>query len=117
MGESEAAASQHDPHLFRDVFNAIPKIAVVFAATFAAGKLGDLLHTVNDGGIGPVWPAAGIALGLLLLWGYSVWPGIAAGAFLLTYLSPLPYWAAVVYAIGTTVAALIGTYLLRRVAK
>jgi PAS domain S-box-containing protein len=95
----------------------LAQIAVVFAATFVASKLGDLLHTVNNGGIGPVWPAAGIALGALLLWGYSVWPGIAAGAFLLTYLSPLPHWAAVVYAIGTTVAALIGAYLLRRVAK
>jgi PAS domain S-box-containing protein len=100
----------------RDLRPYFAQIVVLFAATFAAGKLGDVLRTVNSGGIGPVWPAAGIALGALLLWGYSVWPGVAAGAFLLTY-SPLPHWAALVYAIGTTLAALISTYLLRTIAK
>ena len=100
----------------RDLRPYFAQIVVLFAATFAAGKLGDVLRTVNSGGIGPVWPAAGIALGALLLWGYSVWPGVAAGAFLLTY-SPLPHWAALVYAIGTTLAALIGTFLLRNIAK
>jgi integral membrane sensor domain MASE1 len=80
----------------------LARIAIVFAAQFAAGKLGDILQTTSNGGIGPVWPAAGIALAALLVWGYSVWPGVAAGAFLLTILSPLPLWAAIVYAIGTT---------------
>src|SRR6516225_4059799 len=61
----------------RDLRPYFAQIVVLFAATFAAGKLGDVLRTVNSGGIGPVWPAAGIALGALLLWGYSVWPGVA----------------------------------------
>jgi PAS domain S-box-containing protein len=92
----------------------LAQIAVVGAAQFAAGKLGDFL---SSGGIGPVWPASGIALGAILVCGYSVWPGVAAGAFLLTFFSPLPHWTAVVYAAGTTVAALIGAFLLRRFAK
>jgi PAS domain S-box-containing protein len=93
------------------------QIAIVTAAQFAAGKLGDLLVTVNDGGIGPVWPAAGIALGALLLCGYSVWPGVAAGAFLLAFFGPLPHWSDAVYAAGTTLAALLAAFLLRRIAK
>jgi PAS domain S-box-containing protein len=95
----------------------LARVAIVFAAQFAAGKLGDILQTLNKGGIGPVWPAAGVALGLLLLWGNSVWPGVAAGAFLLTYLGPVPHWAAVCYAIGTTLAAMVGAYLVRSIAE
>jgi len=100
----------------RNVGRYLTKIAVVFAAQFAAGKLGDVLQTINSGGIGPVWPAAGVALGAILLFGYSVWPGVAAGAFLLASLSPLPLWAAFAYAAGTTLAALIAAFLLRHIA-
>ena len=93
----------------------LAQIAIVFVAQFAAGKIGDVLQSVNSGGIGPVWPASGVALAALLIWGYSVWPGVAAGALLLTLLSPLPHWAAVVYAAGTTFTALAGAFLLRQV--
>ncbi len=97
----------------RQVGKYLAQIAIVFAAQFAAGKLGDVLQTISSGGVGPVWPASGIALGALLIWGYSVWPGVAGGAFLLAFLSPLPHWAAVGYAAGTTLAALIAAFLLR----
>ena len=92
----------------------LTQIAIVFAAQFAVGKIGDVLQAVNKGGIGPVWPASGIALAALLICGYSVWPGVAAGAFLLVFLSPLPHWAAIVYAGGTTLAAVVGAFLLER---
>ena len=99
----------------RGVGKYLAQIAIVFAAQFVAGKLGDALAIINSGGIGPVWPASGIALAALLLFGYQVWPGVAAGAFLLAFVSPIPHIAAFVYAAGTTLAALIGTFLLRRV--
>jgi PAS domain S-box-containing protein len=92
----------------------LAQIAIVFAVQFAAGKLGNAL-AINSGGIGPVWPASGIALAALLLFGYQVWPGVVAGAFLLAFLSPIPHIAAAVYAAGTTLAALTGMFLLRRV--
>jgi integral membrane sensor domain MASE1 len=90
----------------RHFWRYLAKIAIVFAAQFAAGKLSDVLQAINSGGIGPFWPASGIALAALLLWGYSVWPGFAAGAFLLAFLSPLPLWAAAAYTAATTLAAL-----------
>src|SRR5216684_4402721 len=98
----------------RPVGRYLARIAIVFAVQFAAGKLGDALAIINSGGIGPVWPASGIALAALLLFGYQVWPGVAAGAFLLAFLSPIPHISAVVYAAGTTLAALTAAFLLRR---
>jgi PAS domain S-box-containing protein len=95
----------------------LAQIALVCAAQFAAGKVGDALKTVNDGGVGPVWPASGVALAALLLWDYSVWPGVAAGAFLLAFFSPLPHWAAVLYAAGTTLASVIAVFFLRWITK
>jgi PAS domain S-box-containing protein len=99
----------------RGVGKYLAQIAIVFVVQFAAGKLGDGLAIINSGGIGPAWPASGIALAALLLCGYQVWPGVAAGAFLLALLSPIPHIAAAVYATGTTLAALSGAFLLRRV--
>jgi PAS domain S-box-containing protein len=91
------------------------QIAIVFVVQFGAGKLAEALPIINSGGVGPVWPASGIALAALLLFGYQVWPGVAAAAFLLTWLSPIPPVAAVVYGIGSALAAVTGTFLLRRV--
>jgi PAS domain S-box-containing protein len=94
----------------------LAQIALVVAAQFAAGKLGDVL---SSGSIGPVWPASGIALGAVLLFGYSIWPAVAAGAFLIGFLppQPLPVGASLIYAAGTTLAALGGAFLLRRLAS
>ncbi len=62
----------------------IAQIAIVFVAYFVAGKLGQATTNVRSGNIGPVWPAYGIALAAVLLCGYRVWLGIAAGALLLS---------------------------------
>jgi PAS domain S-box-containing protein len=99
----------------RGVGRYLAQIAIVFAVQFAAGKLAEVLPIVNSGGVGPVWPASGIALAAFLLFGYQVWPGVAAAAFLLTLLSAIPPVAAVAYGLGSTLAALSGAFLLRRV--
>jgi MASE1 protein len=90
------------------------RIAVVFGAYFAASKLG-LAAPFTSGNVSPVWPASGVALGAVLLCGYGVWPAIAAGAFLVNFLSPIPHIAAVGLACGNTLAALTGAFLLRRI--
>src|SRR5262249_10251608 len=64
-----------------------------------------------------VWPASGLALAAVLIFGYRVWPGIAAGA-LGAYLSqnqPLPVAAAI--ATGNTLEPLVGAWLLWRVIR
>jgi PAS domain S-box-containing protein len=95
----------------------LAQIAIVFVAYFVAGKLGQATTNIRSGNIGPVWPAFGIALAAVLLCGYRVWLGIAAGAFLLMFLSPVPHVAAVGQAAGATLAALTGAFLLRRIVK
>jgi integral membrane sensor domain MASE1 len=90
------------------------QIAVVFAAYFITGRLG-LVTPFTSGNISPVWPAAGVALAAALLCGFRVWPGIAGGAFLVNFLSPIPYIAAFGLAFGNTLAALTGAFLLRRI--
>jgi PAS domain S-box-containing protein len=99
----------------REVRKYLAQITLVFVAYSVADKLGQVIPLISSGGIGPVWPASGIALAAVLLFGYQVWPGVAAGALFLALLSHISPAAAVIYAIGVTLAALTGRFLLRRV--
>jgi PAS domain S-box-containing protein len=89
------------------------KVAVVFALYLAAGKLG-LSVPFTSGNVSPVWPASGVALASVLLWGYEVWPGLALAAFFVNFLSPIPVLSCIGIAFGNTSSALLGGYLLRR---
>ncbi len=86
----------------------------MFAAYFIAGEFG-LAVPFTSGNVSPVWPPSGIALAAVLLWGYRVWPGIAAAAFLVNFLTPIPPIAAVGIAVGNTSSALLAGYLLNRI--
>ncbi|WP_253638596.1 MASE1 domain-containing protein [Bradyrhizobium sp. USDA 4541] len=62
----------------------------------------------------PLWPPTGVALALMLLRGYRIWPAILVGAvapYLITDRSLLEFVAA---GIGTLLAALAGTWLIGR---
>jgi integral membrane sensor domain MASE1 len=89
------------------------KVAVVFALYLAAGKLG-LSVPFTSGKVSPVWPASGVAVASVLLWGYEVWPGLALAAFFVNFLSPIPASSCIGIALGNTSSALLGGYLLRR---
>jgi PAS domain S-box-containing protein len=88
------------------------RVLVVFAAYFVAGKIG-LSTPFTSNNISPVWPAAGVALSAVLLFGYRIWPGIAAAAFLVNW-SAIPHVAAAGLACGNTLAALTGAFLVRK---
>lgn len=92
----------------------VAQIAIVFIAYFVAGKIGQSTANIRSGNLGPVWPAYGIALAAFLLYGYRVWIGVAAGAFVVALWSPVPVIAAVGQATGATLASLTGAFLLRR---
>jgi signal transduction histidine kinase len=62
----------------------------------------------------PVWPPTGIALAALLIFGYELWPGVSLGVLLGSMLTGAPTNLAVGMAIGNTLEALAGAYLLRR---
>jgi PAS domain S-box-containing protein len=92
----------------------VVQIAAVFLAYFIAGRLGQATTNIRSSNLGPVWPAYGIALAAFLSYGYRVWPGIAASAFVIAFSSSVPPLAAVGQAIGATVAGLTGSVFLRR---
>jgi len=90
------------------------RLSVVFCLYFAAGKLG-LAVPFTSFNVSPVWPAAGIALGAVLVWGGQVFPAIAFAAFLVNYLSGLPLWVALAIGLGNASSAVVGGYLLSRI--
>ena len=89
------------------------RILLTFAAYFVAGKIG-LSTPFTSHNISPVWPASGVALSAVLLFGYRIWPGIAAAAFLVNR-AAIPHLAAAGLACGNTLAALTAAFLLRRI--
>jgi signal transduction histidine kinase len=89
-------------------------LVVAFLGYYIAGKLGQATTNIRSGNLGPVWPASGIALALLLRYGYRVWPGLFAGSFLVAFQSPVSAITALGQATGATLAAVLGTFLLRR---
>jgi PAS domain S-box-containing protein len=63
----------------------------------------------------PLWPPTGLALALVLLRGYRVWPAIFVGAFSADAIFARALTAeAPAIAIGTTLAALVGAWLVKR---
>ena len=89
--------------------------SIAFGAYLIAGKIGQATANIRSSNLGPVWPAFGIALAALLIYGYRVWPGIAAATITVAYFSPVSHVTAVGQAAGSTLAAVIGALLLQRV--
>ena len=88
-------------------------MALLTAAYFGAAKLGLTMAFVAEQ-VTAVWPPTGIALAALLLFGYRLWPGIALGAFLANVTANAPLGTAAGIALGNTLEALAGAWLLRR---
>src|SRR5437868_15237681 len=65
------------------------RLATVFVLYLSAGKLG-LSVPFTSANVSPVWPASGVALASVLLWGYEIWPGLALAAFFVNFLSQIP---------------------------
>src|SRR3989441_12626560 len=87
-------------------------LAVIY---LIAGKLGLRLAFVNPSATA-VWPPAGIALAALLVLGYPVWPAVFFGAFLVNIITAGSLPTSVGIAMGNTLEALPGCYLVNRFA-
>ena len=100
----------------------VAELALIAAAYFGSARLGLLLALENTNA-SPVWPPSGIAFAAMLLFGYRIWPAITIGAFLAnavvfsqnevaglgTILA-----ASFLVAVGNTLEALSGAFLIRR---
>lgn len=97
---------------FWKTFAWIPVVAGVY---FAAGRFGLSLAALHAN-VSFVWPAAGLALASLLIGGYGLWPGVFLGALLVNAATDIGWPAALGIAAGNTLEAVLGVFLLRRVA-
>jgi signal transduction histidine kinase/ActR/RegA family two-component response regulator len=91
-------------------------LATLTVVYFCAGKLGLSLAFFNPSA-SPVWPASGIALAALLLWGYRLWPAIFLGAFLVNIFTQGTFATSLGIATGNTLEALLGAWFMDRFAK
>ena len=90
---------------------------------FVAGYI-SLFLSVPPGYSAAVWPASGIALAALLLFGKRLWPGIFFGSFLVNIISNQQLQEnigtssfillSVSIAVGATLQALIASYLIKK---
>src|SRR5579863_8810382 len=94
------------------------EIAVIAASYFGLANIALLLPATNPAAT-PLWPPTGVALCLVLLCGYRVWPAIFLGSFSASAFSfygmtmaSLPETASV--AVATTAAAAAGAWLINR---
>jgi integral membrane sensor domain MASE1/anti-sigma regulatory factor (Ser/Thr protein kinase) len=86
---------------------------VLAAVYFASAKLGLTLAFSNES-VTAVWPPTGIALAALVLGGRRLWPGVLLGAFLANVTTDVPVYTAAGIALGNTLEAVVGAYLLDR---
>ena len=96
-------------------FSLLPLIGILTVIYFVAGKLGLMLASLHASA-SPVWPPAGIALAILLLLSYRVWPAIFVGAFLVNVTTAGNVATSIAIATGNTLEALVGAWLVNRFA-
>jgi PAS domain S-box-containing protein len=88
----------------------IPAVATIY---FAAAKLGLSMALLAEQ-VSLVWPATGFSLAAVLMLGYRVWPGIAIGALAANATANEPFVTACGIALGNTLEAVGGAWLLRK---
>ena len=98
-------------------FPAMLRLAVVYALI----GVPSLYSAIPPGYTAPVFPAAGIAMMSLLLWGRALWPGVLLGSLLVQLVASWQagvhgwaYLALLVVPLAATVQALGSCWLIRR---
>jgi signal transduction histidine kinase len=88
------------------------KSLIFFAGYYFTARFGLQLDPVS-GFATLFWLPTGISLAVILLWGYKFWPAIAFGAFLANLTTGAPLFVAGGMAVGNTLEAVVGAYLLQ----
>ena len=89
------------------------ELIAIAAAYFGLAVSGLLIPWINPTAT-PLWPPTGLALALVLLRGYRIWPAILVGAFFSTVVGNGALSEAACIALGTPIAALAGAWLINR---
>ncbi|TGA92685.1 MASE1 domain-containing protein [Streptomyces sp. MZ04] len=101
---------------FRLSLEVVLKTLAVAACYYVGGRLGLLSRlTVEGVVVTPIWPPTGVAVAALLVFGMSVWPGIAVGSLLVIASLTTPQLTTLVTVAGNTIAPLCAYLMLRGV--
>lgn len=93
-------------------YRTLAAMGAFFSAYLLVAELGALLQYPTP--IPIFWPPAGIALAAIVLFGSSMWPAIALGAFLFCLISGMPLSLAIIITTAVVLSPLVGAYALRR---
>jgi signal transduction histidine kinase len=103
---------QKDP--FRSVLFYLIKVLLVSILYYTTAEIG--LQLDATGGFAALfWLPTGISLAAVFLLGYRMFPGILLGAFFVNFFIGAPLFVACGIAVGNTLEAIIGAYLLKKV--
>ncbi|WP_114389176.1 PAS domain S-box protein [Notoacmeibacter marinus] len=100
----------------------LSKLAAIGLAYPVMGMIGPALTKPADYDVA-IWPQAGLAIAVLILWGMRLWPGIFIGSVILsTWIvvsggAPLSWQAialAAPFAVGPTIQAVVAAFIARR---
>jgi PAS domain S-box-containing protein len=89
------------------------EILVVTAIYFGLAGSAQLLPGINPA-VTPIWPPTGVALALILLRGYRIWPAILLGATSYNFIADRSLLEPVSVGIATLLASFAGTWLISR---
>jgi CHASE1-domain containing sensor protein len=98
------------------------KGVALLAAGYFVVAAASLAAAIPPGYSTIVWPAAGLALGALWVWGLELWPGVALGSFAANALvvahrahpGPAPYLVSLWISVGASAQAVAAAALARR---
>ena len=90
-------------------------MAFITLAYVLAGKIGLGFASIHVSA-SPVWAPAGMAVAFFLLFGFSVWPTIIVGAFLVNITTAGTWFTSGSIAVGNTLEGLLGAWLVQRFA-
>jgi PAS domain S-box-containing protein len=99
---------------FRNNARHILRITALAGVYFVIARVG--FNFAPGKQITAIWPAAGVSLASILLFGYRMWPGILLGSFLSKLSVEAPPLTGFLIAVSNTVEPLIGAWLLNRYA-
>ncbi|MDZ4285913.1 MAG: MASE1 domain-containing protein, partial [Candidatus Sungbacteria bacterium] len=85
----------------------------LFVAIYGIGTWFSIFSLLVSGFASVIWIPAGVALAVLFLYGFRLWPGIFIGAFFAYFFHGAPFSLALIMGIGSTLEVLVGFYVLK----
>lgn len=92
------------------------RMGLIVLLYFVLAEIGlSLAHDTRQ--ISAVWPPSGLSLVVLLVFGYRYWPAVYLGALLANLTASEQWYVAAGIAVGNTLEALVGAFILVRFAR